>query len=128
MVIGFMRFPASLWSPHCKWVAAFPVLLLAAQPLPAKAADISLIGVFAGRSAVLVIDSGTPQSMRVGQKFGTTTLVSVDKTSAVIEEAGRRRMIRIGQHLVTASQSASRAAQVTLQADGNGHFLSEGSV
>jgi aspartyl protease family protein len=128
MAIGFMRFPASVWSLHCKSAAALFVLLVATHLPSAEAADISLIGVFAGRGAVLVIDGGAPQSLKIGQRSGTVTLVSVDKSSAVIEEAGQRRTLGIGQHLVTAGQGGSKAAQITLQADGSGHFVSEGAV
>jgi len=92
-----------------------------------QATDVSVVGVFPGRGAVLIVDNVGPQSVKVGQKLGPVTVVSVDKAGAVIEEAGRRRTVALGQH-VTGAPGASRAAQVTLRADPRGHFLSEGSI
>ena len=93
------------------------------------AADISVIGVFQGRGAVLVIDGGAPQNVRIGQKVAGVTLVSVEKTGAVIEEGGRRRTLGIGQH-VTSSESPTggRAPQVTLAANGRGQFITDSTV
>lgn len=96
--------------------------------MPCVAADISVIGVFPGRGAVVVVDGGAPQTVRIGQKLGGATLVSVDKAGAVIEDAGRRRTVSLGQHVNSAAPAANRAAQITLSADRHGHFLSEGAV
>lgn len=103
-------------------------MLLAAQSSGAFAADISLIGIFSGRGAVLIVDAGPPQSLRIGQKSGAVTLISVDKVSAVVDDAGQRRTIGLGQHLMGKDHGRSDAAQVTLQADGRGHFISQGTV
>ncbi len=94
----------------------------------ALAADISVVGVFPGRGAVLVVDGSAPQSVRIGQKLAGVTLVSVDKAGAVIEESGRRRTIGLGQHLTGAQSAAGRAPQAVLAADGRGHFITESTV
>ena len=94
----------------------------------AHAADISVIGVFPGKGAVLVIDGGTPQSVRIGNKLGGVTLVFVDKSSAVLEEAGQRRTIPLGQHRPGPVSGRSRIPQATLAADGRGHFIAESRV
>ncbi|MEO8203005.1 MAG: TIGR02281 family clan AA aspartic protease [Betaproteobacteria bacterium] len=93
----------------------------------ALAADISVIGVFPGKGAVLVVDSGGPQSIRIGQKIGAITLISVDKTAAIVDDAGRRRAIPLGQHMAGAAPP-NQATLITLVADPAGHFLAEGSV
>ncbi len=93
----------------------------------ALAADISVIGVFPGKGAVLVVGSGGPQSIRIGQKIGAITLISVDKTGAVVDDAGHRRAIMLGQHMAGATPP-SQATLITLVADPTGHFLAEGSV
>jgi len=72
------------------WLAA----ALLALPAAAPAADVSVIGVFPGKGAVLVIDGGAPQSLRLGQKSGGLILVSVDKSGAVLDDAGQRRTSR----------------------------------
>jgi aspartyl protease family protein len=129
MATGFMRFPAFVRPLDCKWVAAVWLAAQFALASTALGADISVIGVFQGRGAVLVIDNGGPQNVRIGQKVAGITLISVDKTGAVIEDGGRRRTIGIGQH-VTSSQSAAggRAPQVTLAANGRGQFITESTV
>ena len=92
------------------------------------AADISVVGVFPGRGAVLVVDGKGPQSVRIGQKFGTVTLVAVDKASAVIEDAGLRRTVSLGQHVTGAQSTTARTPQAILSADGRGQFLAESTV
>ena len=108
----------------CKWLLA----ALLAFPAAVLAANISVIGVFPGKGAVLVVDGGEPQSLRIGQKLGGLTLVSVDKVGAVIEEGGRRRTIPLGQHAPGPGVSQGRVPQVTLASDGRGHFIAESSV
>ena len=109
---------------NCKWLAcallAFPGLLCAAE--------VSLIGVFPGKGAVLVIDGGPPKSVMIGQQVGEVTLISVDKTGAVVEEARRRRTLSLGQHVRGAPAASARAPQVTLALDGRGHFVAAGAV
>ncbi len=94
----------------------------------APAADIGVIGVFPGKGAVLVVGGGAPQSVRIGQKAGGVTLVSVDKAGAVVDDAGRRRTIALGQHITGGEAPSGRAPQVILSADGRGQFLAEASV
>jgi aspartyl protease family protein len=127
MAIGFMRCAALVRCIYCKWRGVV-VLALLATAQPAGAAEIGLIGVFPGRGAVLVIDASPPQSVRIGQKFGGVTLVSVDKSSAVIEEAGRRRTLMLGQHVTTAQSPGRSTQQVTLTADGRGQFITDSII
>jgi aspartyl protease family protein len=134
MAIGFMRVLGRLRSLDCKWPAAalrnafLAACLAAAGAAPVVAADVSVIGVFPGKGAVLVVDGGAPQSVRIGQKVGGVTLVSVDKAGAVFEDAGRRRSVPLGQHLTGSQPATGRAPQVTLSADTRGQFLAESSV
>jgi len=129
MATGFMRVPAFVRLPDCKWAVAVWLAAQFAIAGAALAADISVIGVFQGRGAVLVIDNGAPQNVKIGQKVAGVTLVSVDKTGAVIEDGGRRRNIGIGQH-VTSGQSpeGARAPQATLAANSRGQFITESTV
>jgi len=129
MATGFMRVPAFLRPLDCKLVATVWLAAQFALAGAALAADISVIGVFQGRGAVLVIDNGAPQNVRIGQKAGGVTLISVDRTGAVIEEGGRRRTLGIGQHITSAPAGAGgRAPQVTLAANGRGQFITESTV
>ncbi len=94
----------------------------------ASAADISVVGVFPGRGAVIVVDGSKPQSIKIGQKVGGVTLVSVDKAGAVIDDAGRKRTIAIGQHLAGSQPAAGRSPQVTLASNERGQFMAESLV
>ncbi len=102
-------------------------LALLAAALPAHAIDVQLVGMFGAQAAVLSIDGGEPKTVRVGQKFGAVTLLSVERDRATIEIEGKRRVLRQGQHYRSTSAADDRQS-VVLAADPRGHFLTEGSV
>lgn len=114
-------------SLHCKWLAA-ALLALPLIPPAAHAADISVIGVFPGKGAVLVVDGSGPQSVKIGQKLGGVTVVSVDKAGAVLDYDGRRRTVALGQHVTGAQAGTGRIPQATLSADARGQFSTESTV
>jgi aspartyl protease family protein len=128
--MGFMTClssPDSRRSVNCKWLAT-AVLAVLLSAGSASASEIGVIGVFPGKGAVLVLDGGEPQSVRIGHKVGGITLIAVDKAGAVLEEGGRRRTIRLGQHVPGPAAGSGRIPQVTLAADGRGHFIAESQV
>ena len=102
--------------------------VVGAAATEASAANVSVVGVFPGRGAVLVVDALGPQSVRIGQKLGGVTLISVDKTGALVEDGGRHRTIALGQHVTGAGAPSGRAPRATLAADGRGHFVTDGRV
>lgn len=100
-------------------------LLLCLAALPAAAADVSFVGAIGDKAAILVIDGGAPRTVKVGQKLGPVTVLSVERERAVVEIEGQRRTLLRGQHY----QSGSSDRQSTvLAADGRGHFIAEGSI
>jgi aspartyl protease family protein len=94
--------------------------------LPARAADVSLIGTFETKAAILSIDSGAPKTIRVGQTFGGVTVVTVEKDRATVEIDGKRRTLVRGQ--TYSSGAASGAQSVTLSAGAGGHFMTDGQI
>jgi len=106
---------------HCM---AFLLLAAAAQ---AFAADVSLVGVFPGKAAVLVIDGGAPRSVRVGQKLSGVTVIAVDREQAVVEVDGQRRSVALGQHY-RGEEAPDTRQSVVLAADARGHFTVEGAI
>jgi aspartyl protease family protein len=98
--------------------------LLAASP--AVAADVSLIGTFESKAAILSIDAGAPKTIKVGQAFGGVTVVSVEKDRATVEIDGKRRTLVRGQSY--SSSGAAGPQSVTLAAGAGGHVLAEGMV
>lgn len=101
-------------------------LLLALAALPAVAQEVTLVGIFGDKAAILAIGGGEPKTVRVGQKLGDLTLVSVDGERATIEIDGKRRQLTRGQ--TYSSRVSSERQSVTLAADASGHFIAEGTV
>ena len=106
---------------HCS------ALALALAAWPALALDVSLIGTFGEKAAVLVIDGGAPKTLRIGQQAAGVTLVSVQRDRAVIEIEGNRRTLERGQHYISTAADDPRQS-VTLAADTRGHFITEGAI
>lgn len=93
--------------------------------LPAAAAEVSFVGSIGDKAAILVIDGGAPRTVKVGQKLGPVTVLSVDGERAVVEVDGERRSLLRGQHFQT---GASDRQSTVLTADARGHFIAEGAV
>ena len=99
--------------------------LLCALPA-ARAADISVVGLFPGK-AVLVVDGGGPRTYAVGSQVASgIRLVAADQNGAMLESNGRRETIALGSHINR--QPASAQASTVLQADVRGHFFAEAMV
>jgi aspartyl protease family protein len=109
-------------------VPYFISILLASAAVPALAAEVSLIGVFPPKAAVLVIDGAQPKSVRVGGRASGVLLIAVERESAVIEVDGVRRTLRLGPHYPSAPASSPARQSVALAADALGHFITEGLV
>jgi len=102
-------------------------LLILLASLPLAAAEISLIGTFDTKAAILAIDGGAPKTVKPGQSFGGVTLISVEKDRATVEAGGKRRVLLRGQ-TYSHSGANSGAQSVTLSAGAGGHFIAEGQI
>ncbi|HEV3009990.1 MAG TPA: hypothetical protein VGX52_13220, partial [Burkholderiales bacterium] len=71
-------------------------LLLALACGPAAATDVALIGLMGDKAAVLAIGGGEPKTVRVGQKWGGVSVISVERGQATVEIDGKRRVLLIG--------------------------------
>jgi len=94
--------------------------------LSAVAGEVGLAGILGSR-AMLMIDGGEPQAVRVGETVGGVRLVSILGDQVVVEIGGKKRPLRIGQHAV-GSVSADGGGRIVLTADGQGHFVTTGTV
>jgi len=103
---------------------ALLALLAAAS---ASAADVSLVGTFDTKAAILSINGGAPRTVKVGQSAGGVTLVAVEKDRATIEVDGKRRLLQRGQ-THSSGGSGSSAQSITLAAGADGHFMAEGQI
>jgi aspartyl protease family protein len=104
------------------WAAA---ALLAAAP--ALATDLSLVGLIGDKAAVIAVDGGAPKTIKVGQRIGSVTLISVGQDRATVEVDGKRRVLVRGQTYSTQASPSDRQS-VTLAADRAGHFVTDGQV
>lgn len=92
----------------------------------ASAAEVGLAGVTSSR-AMVIFDGGEPRSMAVGQAVEGVKLLSLQGDQAVFEINGKKRPLRVGQHAV-GSGGGDSGAKVTLTADGQGHFVTMGTI
>jgi aspartyl protease family protein len=102
-------------------------LLLLLAGLTAPAAEVTLVGVFGDKAAILSIDGGAPKTVKVGQKLGDLTVTAVEKDRATIEIEGKRRVLVRGQ-TYSSSGASSTAQSVTLSAGAGGHFMADGQI
>jgi aspartyl protease family protein len=116
MATGFIR-------RHCSGAV---VLALALAPAGAAALDVSLVGTFGDKAAILVIDGGEPRTVRIGRQVAGVTVVSVARDSAVIEVGGTQRTLARGQHYSTGALAERQS--VTLSTDTHGHFFTDGAI
>jgi len=108
---------------HCSALAG---LALALAAVPAQALEVSLVGTFGDKAAILVIDGAAPHTVRVGREAHGVKVISVERDRAVIEVEGARRTLARGQHYSSADTAPRQS--VTLAADTRGHFITEGAV
>ena len=117
-----------IWAKSVNGVALHITLLLSlcGVSYAAQALDVGLAGVM-GSKAMLMINGGEPRTIAVGQSLDGVRLISVAGDQAVVEVDGKKRPLRVGQHAV-GTASADGSGKVILTADGQGHFLTTGTV
>jgi aspartyl protease family protein len=116
-----------LHAPHCRgWLLAIATVATMTLAVPARALDVSVVGVFPGK-AVVVIGKGAPRTIAVGQKTAEgVTLLAVGDGVATLDIEGQKRTLALGQHYATAAPGAEQKA--VIPAGMGGHFLAEGKV
>lgn len=124
MATGFMR------RLHCMFVW----LALAGIAGTAGAADVALIGVIGNKAAVLALDGGEPKTVKVGQTWRGISVLSVEKTRAVVQIDGTKRTLALGQHYRGSPGPGAEPAPgsspqtVLLTVGPSGHFEAEGMI
>jgi aspartyl protease family protein len=99
-------------------------------PLAAWAQSVALQGML-GNKALLIVDGASPKTVAPGETFKGVKVISTAGDQAVIEVAGRRETLRIGE--APASVGATGAApgsgdRIVLTAGTGGHFLTDGRI
>ena len=99
----------------------------------AMAQSVGLSGML-GAKALLIVDGSAPKSVAVGETFKGVKVVSTQGDVAVLEIAGKKHSLRVGD--APASVGASGAGgmgeggnnRVVLTASSGGHFMTSGLI
>lgn len=111
-----------------KVVGHFTLSALALALVPVTMAqDVGLAGIV-GSKAMLMINGGEPQAVRIGESLDGVRLVSIQGEQAVIEIGGKKRPLRVGQHAVGSGSPGGDAGKITMTADFQGHFYTTGNI
>jgi len=95
--------------------------------LPAQAVDVTVVGL-TNDKAIVTVNGGRPKTLSVGQVGPEGgKLISATSEAAVLEIDGKRRTLTIGQGITTSFETTGRS-KVVLNADGTGHFLTNGTI
>jgi aspartyl protease family protein len=95
--------------------------------LPAHAVDVTVVGL-TNDKAIVTINGGRPKTLSVGQVGPEgVKLISATSEAAVLEIDGKRRTLTMGQGITTSFETTGRS-KVILNADGTGHFLTNGTI
>lgn len=91
--------------------------------------SVSLSGLH-GSKAVLVVDGSAPKVLGPGESFKGVKLLSTQGDAAVLEVAGQRQTLRVGDSPVSVGQPMRTASgvRIVLSPDADGHFVIQGLV
>ena len=100
----------------------------ALAPLLAAAQAVALAGIL-GSKALLVVDGTAPRGVAAGESHQGVKVVSVGREDAVLDIAGARRTVRLGEAPVSVgARGASGGGRIVLAGDSRGHFISQGQI
>lgn len=100
-----------------------PVAVTQAQP-------IALAGML-GSKALLMVDGGAPKTVAPGESYQGVKVISTSSDQAVVEQAGKRVTLRLGESPVSIGNtgaSAGRGTRITLSESSGGHFMTAGQI
>ncbi|MFC7205812.1 retropepsin-like aspartic protease family protein [Comamonas endophytica] len=106
------------------------MLGLCTLPFLAGAQSVALTGIL-GSKALLVIDGTAPRSLAAGEGRGAVRVLEVGRDTALVEIAGRRQQLRLGEapvQLGARSAEGEGPEQLVLFADSRGHFTEQGEI
>src|SRR5450830_1882852 len=106
------------------------LLALLALGQVAVAQCVALTGMLGGKALVMV-DGGTPKSVTVGESYKGVKIVSTQGDQAVMEIAGKRLTMRVGEAPASvggATNGGAGGTKVVLSAGSGGHFFAQGQI
>lgn len=105
--------------------------LLALLLTPAAWGQTVTINGTLGDKALLIVNGGFPKSVAIGATHQGVKVVSMQGDSVVIEVAGKRMTVRVGDAPASVGSTAGTASggnRVVLTAGPGGHFTSDGQI
>ena len=109
--------------------AALLLTLLALSQV-AVAQTLALAGML-GSKALVIVDGSPPKSVSVGESYRGVKIVSTQGDQAVMEMAGKRLTMRVGEAPTSvggASSQGEGGTKVVLSASSGGHFMTQGQI
>ncbi|MES2945790.1 MAG: TIGR02281 family clan AA aspartic protease [Pseudomonadota bacterium] len=107
------------------------LLLLALTQTAAHAETVALAGML-GSKALLIVDGSAPKSVAAGETHQGVKVISTSGDQAVIEQAGKRVTLRVGDAPVSTGGSGGMAGgkgnRIVLTASSGGHFMTAGQI
>lgn len=110
------------------FAAALLVTWLALTSL-AHAQSVTLAGMMGGK-ALVIVDGKPPKTVGPGESHLGIKIVSTDGDSAVVEVAGRRHTLRVGDAPASVGDGGGGGSgdKIVLSASSGGHFLKQGQI
>ena len=107
--------------------AALLAVLLAGSA--AQAQSVALAGML-GNKALLVVNGTAPKTVAAGETHEGVKVISTSGDQAVVEQNGKRNILRIGEAPVNvgASKSGGKGNRIVLVAGTGGHFMTAGQI
>jgi aspartyl protease family protein len=83
-----------------------------------------------GSKALLVVNGSAPKTVAAGETHLGVKVISTSGDQAVVEQAGQRQTLRVGESPVSmgASEGASGGSRIVLTESSGGHFMTTGQV
>lgn len=110
-----------------KYFAALVAFLAATG---AWAQSVALQGML-GNKALLIVDGAPPKTVTPGETYKGVKVLSTSGDQAVIEVAGRRETLRLGESPASVGPGGSApggGSRIVLQAGAGGHFITDGRI
>jgi aspartyl protease family protein len=86
--------------------------------------QVNIVGLFNGK-AVLIINSGKPKTLSVGQSSEGVKLMAANSQTATLLIEGKTKQLGMGQAATVSGSAASGVPTATLYANSAGHYLSD---
>lgn len=106
-------------------------LLLALVVGPVAAQTVGLSGMLGGK-ALVIVDGSPPKSVAVGESYKGVTVVSTQGDVAVLEIAGKRHALRVGDAPASVGGGGqgggAGGSRIVLPVGSGGHFFTLGQI